>query len=207
MNGLINSLGINSFHGAGSAKVGMPLCHLSAYFTNGLESQRCSSNYSSVINGMAILAKGNAVRNIIAKRWIFFPGFYMVSVNQTDSPAFLTFVVVALKNILNPLFIFITVPTRIIFVLLQIVSAFFGTAFLSMTATNKILSAYLTGKNFCFVKFQIASFRAKAVVLSEILSAANLTGFVNSVIRHTSIIPHFERMHAAFPELEIKRMA
>lgn len=60
-----------------------------------------------MLNRMAVLAKSNAVAQFISQLWVIFPLLYVMRVNHSNSPTFLTGIIIALVNRSYPFFILV----------------------------------------------------------------------------------------------------
>ncbi len=193
---------------------------------NWLEARGYSFYNSSMLDRVAILAKSNPVVYFVSQFWIIFPLLYVVGVNHSNSPAFLTGIIISLVNGSSPLFILITAmlflvwnsgrfPLARLRAILISMSSFLSKLFFTPFAGKgwwnsaysftrlgavKTHRPYMRSKNFTahFTGGLIAGIAKRFIVRLRYVINSTLTTFefIFSWF-HTGIIPYLERFYTA----------
>lgn len=214
---------------------GVAFRHSPAHGANGHETLGGSSDLSSVLDRVAILAERYPVADVKAKFRVVPPTLDVMCLNITSVSASLAFVVIALVNSSNPTLV--TIASSLISVGLsgRFIAAVLGAILLFMATTNKQCAAMLAGQPFSIIQGAGALGRAgsaRGSVASDELASADGAGngsariamvlpavygfkrFVaafalddcGSKSSHAHIIPYLERTATAFPGIEIERL-
>jgi len=191
-----------------------------------LKAWRNSFYNPAMFNRVTILAESNPIIYFISQFGVIFPLLYVVSVNHSNSPAFLTGIIIPLVNGSYPFFVLVTASFfscwnsgrftfarlgTILIMMTPFLCKFFFTPFACKGWGNSAYSfarlgavkthrPYMRSKDFAayFTSGLIARITKRFIVCLRYIINSALTAFefIFSFF-HGDIIPHLERFHTA----------